>query len=243
MRVKCASIAALALAVTVLHADTAAAQQTLNFSVGAFSLRGEDARVDGDVLIANRDLFVFDIGDFRSPSLTAEWLVPIGDYFEAGAGIGFARRTVPTIYTAYTRPDGTEIDQDIKLRTVPLSATLRILPLGRNRAFQPYVGGGIGATNWRYSETGDFIDFTLAGRPIFHESYSATGTAVGPVAVFGARMPMGRTSLGGEIRYQKAESCLQPRGDSCTAEDTIDFLGPKLDLGGFHYVATFGIRF
>ena len=44
------------------------------------------------------------------------------------------------------------------------------------------------------SETGDFIDFTLSGRPIFRESYVATGTAVGPVAVFGARVPMGSFS-------------------------------------------------
>jgi hypothetical protein len=233
MRLTSASMAALALTVTVLHAGTAAAQHTLNLSVGAFALRGEDARAEGDVLIKNRELFLFDFSDFRSPSLTAEWLVPIGDYVEAGAGIGFARRTVPTIYDDFVRPDGTEIDQEIRLRTVPMAATVRILPFGRNRAFQPYVGGGIGVTNWRYSETGDFIDFTVAGRPIFHDSFTATGTAVGPVAVFGARVPMGRTSLGGEIRYQKAEGDLDER----------DFLGPTLDLGGFHYVATFGIRF
>lgn len=233
MRAKFAWTAALALAITVLNAGAAAAQQTVNFSVGAFSLRGEDARVNGDVLIANRDLFLFDFSDFRSASITAEWLVPLGDYFEAGAGIGFASRTVPTIYDDFVRPDGSEIDQQIKLRTLPFSATVRILPLGRNRAFQPYVGGGIGATNWRYSETGDFIDFTLSGRPIFHDSYTASGTAIGPVAVFGARVPMGRMSIGGEIRYQKAEGKL----------DENDFLGPRLDLGGFHYVATFGLRF
>jgi hypothetical protein len=53
------------------------------------------------------------------------------------------------------------------------------------------------------------------------------------VAVFGARVPMGKVAVGGEVRYQKAEADLDER----------DFLGPKLDLGGFYYVATFGIRF
>ncbi len=95
---KLACTAALALVLSVLHADTAAAQQTLNFSVGAFTVRGEDARVDGDVLVANRDVFLFDFSDFTILSLGAEWLVPIGDYLEAGAGIGFASRGVPTIY-------------------------------------------------------------------------------------------------------------------------------------------------
>jgi len=233
MRFKLSLTAALALVLSVGYADTAAAQQTLNFSVGAFAVRGEDARVPGDVLIANRDLFLFDFKDFTSPSLSAEWLVPIGDYLEAGAGIGFASRSVPTIYDEFVRPDGTEIDQTLKLRTVPFSATLRILPFGRYRAVQAYVGAGIGVTNWRYSETGDFVDFSLSGRPIYHDSYVATGNAVGPIAVFGARVPMGNFSLGGELRYQKAEGDLDER----------DFLGPKLDLGGFHYVATFGIRF
>ena len=169
MRCQFAGTAALALALFVLDAGPAAAQQTINFSVGAFSLRGEDGRVDGDVLVVNRDIYVFDFDDFRSPSMTAEWLAPLGDYFEAGAGIGFASRTVPTIYDDFVRPDGSEIDQEFKLRTVPFSATVRILPLGRNRAFQPYVGGGVGATNWRYSETGDFIDFEEPGRPIFRD--------------------------------------------------------------------------
>jgi len=221
------------LAISLAYADTAAAQQTLNLSVGAFVIRGEDARIDDDVLVTNRDIYVFDFGDFTTMSLNAEWLVPLGDYFEAGAGIGFTSRGVPTIYEEFTRPDRTEIEQELKLRTVPMSATLRVLPLGRNSAVQPYVGAGLGFTNWRYTETGDFIDFTLPGRPVFRESYEASGTAVGPVAIFGLRVPAGRFAIGGEVRYQKAEGDL----------DELDFLAPKIDLGGFHYMATVGIRF
>jgi hypothetical protein len=233
MSSKFAWTAAVALFVAVLHVENAAAQQTLNFSIGAFSPRGEDARVEGDVLVVNRDIYVFEFDDFRSASLSADWLAPLGDYFEVGAGIGWASRGVPTIYDRFTRPDGTEIEQELKLRTIPMSATLRILPLGRNASVQPYVGGGIGLTNWRYSETGDFIDFTVNGRPIFRDSFVATGTAVGPVAIFGVRVPAGRFSFGGEIRYQKAEGDL----------DENDFLAPKIDLGGFHYAGTIGIRF
>jgi hypothetical protein len=233
MSSKLAWTAAVAVVVSLVHADTAAAQQTLNFSFGAFVLRGEDARIEDDVLVTNRDIYVFDFGDFTAPSLHAEWLIPLGDYFEAGAGIGFTTRAVPTIYDEFTRPDDTEIEQELKLRTVPMSATVRVLPLGRNRAVEPYIGGGIGFTNWRYSETGDFIDFTLAGRPIFRESYVASGTSVGPVAIFGLRVPVGNITFGGELRYQKAEAEL----------DVQDFLAPKLDLGGFHYLGTVGFRF
>lgn len=233
MNSKLAWTAALALVVSVMHADTAAAQQTLNLSIGAFTIRGEDSRIDDDVLLVNRDIYVFDFGDFTTLSLNGEWLVPIGDYFEAGAGIGFTSRAVPTIYDRYTRPDGSEIEQELKLRTIPMTATVRVLPLGRTSAVQPYVGGGLGFINWRYSETGDFIDFTLPGRPVFRESYTQTGTAVGPVAVFGLRVPVGNIAIGGEIRYQKAKGDL----------DELDFLAPQIDLGGFHYLATVGIRF
>jgi hypothetical protein len=233
MRFHVAVTAAALVVIGLVHPHTAAAQQTLNFSVGAFTIRGEGARVDGDVLVVNRDLFLFDFSDFTGVSLTGEWLAPIGDYVEAGGGIGFTTRGVPTIYDDYTRPDQTEIEQELKLRTIPFSASIRLLPLGRNAAVQPYVGGGITVINYRYSETGDFIDFTQPGRPIFHDSYVATGNAVGPIAVFGLRVPMGNFLLGGEVRYQKAEADL----------DEVDFLGPKLDLGGFHYAATFGFRF
>jgi hypothetical protein len=225
---------ATVLTVSALSATPASAQQTFNFSLGYFAVRGEDARVDGDALVENRNLYLFDFKDFNGASIGAEWLVPIGDYVEAGAGIGFTSRAVDTIYEDFSRPDGSEIEQELKLRIVPFTATVRVLPLGRQGSFQPYVGGGIGIHSWRYSETGDFIDFTLPGRPIFRDSFSATGTAVGPVAVFGARVLAGSNmTIGGEVRYQKAEGDLDER----------DFLGPKIDLGGFHYVATIGVRF
>lgn len=234
MRYRLAWAAAAVVVVNLFTADPAFAQQSLNFSLGYFTVRGEDARVDGDALVANRELYLFDFSDFNSVSLGAEWLAPLGDYVEVGGGIGFSSRGVDTIYEEFVRPDESEIEQQLKLRIIPITGTVRVLPLGRHAAFQPYIGGGIGIYNWRYSETGDFIDFTRVGNPIFRESFVATGTAIGPVAVFGARFPVGsNATFGGEIRYQKAEGDL----------DEIDFLGPKLDLGGFHYSATFGIRF
>jgi outer membrane protein W len=222
-----------AAAVSLLSAETASAQQqSLSFSLGYFTIRGEDARVDGDVLVENRNLYLFDFDDFSTTSIGAEYLFGIGEYLEAGAGLGFTTRGVDTIYEDYVRPDGSEIKQQLKLRVVPIALTVRILPLGRSAVIQPYVGGGLGIYNWRYSETGDFIDFSVPGRTVFRESYSQTGTSLGPIAVFGARVPLGNLTIGGEVRYQKAEGDL----------DTTDFLAPKIDLGGFHYSATVGFR-
>lgn len=222
----------VAIAVLLSAESALAQQQTFNVSLGLFTVRGEDTRVDGDALVANRGLYLFDFDDFRSASIGGEYLVGIGEYFEAGGGISFNTRSVDTIYDNFVNPDGSEIEQSLKLRIVPITGTVRVFPLTRFAAVQPYVGGGIGLFNWRYSETGDFIDFTTPARVVFPASYSNSGTSVGPVAVFGLRFPVGDGLIGGEVRYQKAEGDLDER----------DFLGPKIDLGGFHYLATFGVR-
>lgn len=228
-RIACAVVALVSLA----GAEVALAQQqSLSFSLGLFTVRGEDTRVEGDALVVNRELYLFDFRDFNSPSIGADYLLGLGEYFEVGAGIGYTSRTVDTIYDNFVRPDGREIEQQLKLRVVPMTATLRILPLGHGTPFQPYIGGGVGIYNWRYSESGDFVDFSVVGRPVFPDSYTATGTSVGPVAIFGVRFPIGTATVGGEMRYQRAEGDLDER----------DFLGPKIDLGGFHYSATVGFR-
>lgn len=232
MRSKLFGWVASALLVILACADTASAQQAINFSLGYFAVRGEDGRVDDDVLVANREILDFDISDFNSASIGAEWLVPIGDYLEASAGLQFSSRTVHSEYALLAHPDQSPIEQDLKLRIIPISATLRVLPLGRRAAVQPYVGGGIGIFNWRYSETGEFVDFVTPGLPIFRDSFVADGTEVGPVAVFGLRVPLDRFAIGGEVRYQKA-----------TVDLNEDFLGSKLDLGGWHYLGTFAVKF
>ena len=47
----------------VVDAQPAAAQQTFNVSLGYFSVRGQDARVAGDVLNANRNFLTFNVNE------------------------------------------------------------------------------------------------------------------------------------------------------------------------------------
>lgn len=222
---------AVVMAALLTPGVPAAAQPAFTLSFGGFAPKGEATRVDGDVLLENRTLLLFDVDSFRTGSIGAEWVVPAGEYFEAGVGVGFSRRTVPSVYDRYVDRDGTEIAQDLSVRIVPIAATVRLLPLGRRHAAQPYVGGGIGWLAWRYSEVGEFVDFR--DFTIFRARYTASGGQAGPVAVMGVRLGLGdRLAVGGEFRYQKAEADLPD-----------DFLGPKLDLGGVHYLATIQFRF
>lgn len=220
----------LACASIVLFAETAAAQQTLNFSLGYFAVRGEDARVSGDTIIENRNYLSFDVGDFNGATVGAEWLVPLGQYFEAGAGVGFYRRTVSTVYSDFIDRDGSEIEQDLRLRVVPFTATFRVLPLGQTSPVQPYLGAGIGVFSWRYSESGEFVD--LSDRSIFRDRFANDGADTGPVVLGGIRFAGDALASGFEIRYHGAKGDLDE-----------NFLGDKIDLGGWAYQFTLGLRF
>jgi hypothetical protein len=226
--VVCAAMAA--------DAPAALAQQTLNLTLGYFTLRGEDARVDNDILVQERnlDLLVFDIEEFNGATVGGEWLVPLGQYFEGGAGIGFSRRTVTSVYRSLVNADGSEIEQDLRLRIVPVSFTIRVLPLGQSSGVQPYFGAGLGVFGWRYSETGDFVD--LRDRTIFHDQFSASGATTGPIALAGIRFAGDTVSSGFEVRYHAAEAELGDNFANVPNE-------PRLDLGGWTYQFTVGYRF
>ena len=90
---------------------------------------------------------------------------------------------------------------------------------------------GIVAIRYRYSEVGEFV---ADDRSIFPARYVADGTAAGPIVLAGLRAPIGHLSVGGEVRWQKAE-----------ASKLLDdgFIGDKFDLGGWTGNFTFGFRF
>ncbi len=225
-----APAAAQAQITRVSGADT---RQSIGVNLGAFLPKGEDSRVDGDVLFRNGDSLLFDIKDFNGVSVSGEWLVGLNDYLEAGVSAGYYQKSVPSVYARLTHPNGSEIEQELKLRIVPLTATVRFLPIGRG-SVEPYVGAGIGAFRWRYSETGEFVDF--ADDTIFRNRYIANGTSYGPLVLGGLRFPFGDAlSFGGELRYQWAE------GDTNPSESGL--LGSKIDLGGLNAAVTLHVRF
>ena len=213
-------------------AQPALAQQTVNFTLGYFTVLGEDARVEHDVLNVNRSYLEFDVPDFNGPTIGGEWLAAVGGFFEVGAGISFSRRTVHSNYRDFVDRDGTEIEQDLRLRMLPVAFTVRVLPFSQESPVQPYFGGGIALITWRYSESGEFVDFGAPGRPVFRDAFVAEGTKTGPVALGGVRFAGESASFGGEVRYQRAHADI---GDN--------FAGSKLDLGGWSYQVTFGYRF
>jgi outer membrane protein W len=230
-------VGSFALAASLLAPTTVHAQQSLNIYLGGFSPNGLDSRIrengqSNDVLVNNLDFLAFNIKDFKAGTVGAEYLVGLNEWLDAGLGVGVYKRSVPSVYADFVNDNGSEIEQSLKLRIIPFTATLRLLPLGRSAPVRPYIGAGIGAFNWRYSESGAFVDFR--DNSIFTASFVGKGTATGPVILGGVRFPVGAWDIGGEVRYQKAE------GDLPAAQE---FSATKVDLGGWTYAATFNIRF
>jgi len=236
-----------ALAVVALVAPASAqVVHSLNFGVGFFRPTPLDSRVAGDTIFADlhqpevhpgiTGSLLFDFRDFRAMPLFAEWLIALGDRVEVGVGTSFQNRSVNSIYRdvvdshgTATTVDDTDIAQTLRLRMIPLTGVVRFV-FGSPTSAQGYIGGGVSAVMFRYSETGQFVDFT--DDSVYDARYSRNGVGFGSVLVGGARFALGGDvyALTFEGRYQFARA---------NTGGLPNFLGEKIDLGG----ATFNIGF
>ena len=216
-------------------------RHAIGFTFGGFFPTGNDGRDDQDVILANS--FVLSAWDspgerlnaheFSNVTFGAEYTFAVSEFLEAGFGVGYHKQTVPTYYTDLVNTNGAEIEQDLRLRTVPVTATIRFLPVGRSGPVQPYVGGGLAIVNWHYSEIGEFVDdndlvFELL-RPLRRRWHVVRSSGVRRRAI----PDWGRPMIGGELRYQWATGS--------TGGFDNGFLGNKIDLGGT--TANFTIHF
>jgi len=239
------SLMAMSVVGAFFATPTASAQQSVNFFVGGFVPTPLDSRgtisggLSNDVLVRDLDFFAFRFDRFTGVTFGGEYLVGIGDFLDAGASIGYYQQTVPSVDVNFVNANGSSIPADLKLRIVPFTATVRVLPLGHRAPVVPYVGGGIGVFGWRYSESGQFVDYPPSGPlpknpAIFSGTFVGSGTNVGPVVVAGVRVPIGPMAPGFEVRWQKAKGDLP----------SSDFVpGRVIDLGGLNYLFTFNVRF
>src|SRR5205807_2019841 len=111
-----------------------------------------------------------------------EWDLQWGNHVEVGAGVAYYRSLVMTTY-----PSRAHTGPTLSLRIMPVTGVVRVFPVGNPRTVQPYIGIGVSALRWRYSESGQFLD---ASRGFFNDQFTATGTGAGPVFLGGIRLPV-----------------------------------------------------
>ena len=175
-----------------------AQNQGVTFTFGYFAPKGEDGRVAGDVLNADRCLDVtfqcepllFNVSDFGGLTFSGEYSIGLGEVLRGG----LRRRLLPADraerlrarHAARRHPKSSRTSSCASSRSRASCASCR--PAG-TRAVQPYIGVGVAALNWHYTESGEFVD--PSDSSIFRAQYIADGTEVAPVVVGGLRAPMG----------------------------------------------------
>src|SRR5919108_6543226 len=102
----------LTLCFALATSSLASAQQMFNLYVGGVTPRAEDARspasradcrgCSDDVLVNDLDFLLFNISDFNTATVGGEYVVGLGDRFDASLGIGIYQRSVPSIYSGFT---------------------------------------------------------------------------------------------------------------------------------------------
>jgi opacity protein-like surface antigen len=169
--------------------------------------------------------------DFDGVYGGAEYSFNVAEHVEMGISLDGYSRSIPTIYRDFSRPNGDDIFQELRLTVVPLGVSLRVLPLDRYAAIQPYATIGADVLFYQYEEFGDFIDFFSNGLDISSDSFKSDGAAFGGHAAAGLRIPLGHDfAITAEGRYQFAQK----------KHMDDDFNQNRLDLNGAS--ATIGIR-
>src|SRR5262245_44417137 len=159
----------------------------LEFSLGYFGLKGIESRDSDDVIfgdLVNDEPLLFEVNDLNRATFGGQYLFAASRHVEVGVGLGFSHRQISTLYADITHSNGDEIRQDIKLRMIPVNFTGRFLILPRGSTVEPYVGAGITAIRFQYSEAGEFVD---EFGTIFPAVYKTDGTAAGPIVLAGVR--------------------------------------------------------
>jgi hypothetical protein len=238
------AVVTLCMAATPVSAQ---AVHSVQFGLGGVFPAGFDSRHSEDVLLRNAigealpadptltDALAFSMGDFNSLHVMGEWNITFGDRIEFGAGLGYYRQTVPTVYYDLEDQNGFDIFQELSLRVVPVTGLVRFMPFGRAGQVQPYVGAGLSALSFRYIEAGDFVDGETL--EIFTDRYAKTGVTLGGLLLGGVKLPISGDiySLNIEGRYQF--------GAGDTGGINNGFLADKIDLSGGQLNFTFQIRF
>ena len=133
-----------------------------------------------------------------------------------------------------------------KLMVRPIAASLgperkiaapirRLVPVLLHFSTFAWFPGGLALIAWRYSESGDFVDFQRQNA-IFPGRFVASGTEPGPVLLGGIRFAGDSVSGGFEVRYLSGDAGLD-------RPFSILLTNPRIDLGGWTYAGTIGWRF
>jgi len=211
---------------------------------GSWSLRGGFAMpsAGSDVFSFTSTTFTVNRSDFRSFDYGADLAFTISPRLDIVLDIAHSGTVRGSEYRAFEDNNHLPIQQNTTFQRTPVTVNARyyLTPRGRQIGryawvpitLVPYVGAGVGAMNYGFDQTGDFIDFTtLAVGP---DALHSTGCAPMAQAFAGAEWSMGPGwALRTEARYVTSSATM--------SSDYVGF--QKIDLSGFTTSVGFFVRF
>lgn len=227
------AILSLGAALAVLPREAAAAG--IEVRLGAFV-----PRADSTLFRDADELFGATKSDWVGVTGGVEFAGHVARNVELGVSVDGYSRTLDTSYVDFVRPRGGEIQQTLKLTTVPVGVTLRFISDSRSAVLRPYVGVGADLVYWKYEEFGDFIDFGSPDLDIVADAFEADGVEPAFHVSGGVRFRITYDlSLTAEGRYQWAKEIVM--GDDFAAN--APGLENRLDLNGASFTVGLNLRF
>ena len=177
--------------------------------------------------------------DWDGFSWGGEFSFSVDKHVELGLSVDGYTKELDTAYRDFTRPDGSDIRQTLRLEYIPLGLSVRFLPLNRFAPVQPYLTVGGDVIFYQYEEFGDFIDFFDPDLAIHSDHFFDDGTAFGAHALGGFRYYFNRDfAFTAEAKYMWSghdmHGDFSPNGPG---------LVNRIDLGGWTFTGGVHIRF
>jgi opacity protein-like surface antigen len=197
---------------------------------GAFRIHLGSFLPDGDSEYwrnKERD-FTGSIDDFENASFGLDYLLPLNGRLSLMFSGSIFEGDATNSYRDFEDNFGDRIRHDTTLDVASGTLGLVLHLTGQGAPIQPYLGVGAGAYPWRLEESGDFIDFGPASRPVFSADLESDGIAFGYYWLAGLEAPVSRRlSIFAEGRWTRVDDDL--------SDDFEDF--GKIDLGGREFAA------
>ena len=186
----------------------------------------------GELFAFVKDQLTIDTGDFRSAAFTGELGLSFTPRLDAVVGVESGERSLRSEYRHFIDNKGLPIAQKTTLIQTNITGSVRFALLDRGRSISryafvprtvtPYVGAGGGVYHYRFTQSGDFVDFVTL--KVSNDLFTSGGWSPSAHVLGGADIRMWRSLyLAADGRYVWTHGDLGP--------DFVGFGG--IDLNGF----------
>ena len=178
-------------------------------------------RSDGEIYDFLTENLTLYNSDFNSPAFAIDVAVRATSWLDVVVGFEYdGGRYQKSEFRDFVDQFDDPIKQKTRLTQVPLTASLKLYPIGRGRQvgeyawirdrLVPYIGGGIGGTWYQLKQKGDFFDFRDPERIISEGKFKSDGWGFAQHAFVGFDLKLTRNfGLVIEGRYHWARADLK----------------------------------